>query len=138
MDPCVIGAVVDSGNCLDLTTRDDIELLRTAYDGLMASLAVQGKPLPRNRNVGRDPNGDKLLCNLDCAVIRYLHDNVEQRIAGRVAAGTLERFDKVRGLFREGAPVYPDSGFYECMHTQVAVHSLGCIKGVFLPRAETD
>ena len=138
MDPIVIGAVIDLGNCLDLTTRDDIELLRAAHDGLLEALAARGKLPPRNRNVGRDPNGDKLLRNLDCAVIRYLHDSIEQQIADGAVDGDLERFDTVRGLFREGAPIYPDSGFYERTHIQIAVRSLGCIKGVFLPRDEPD
>lgn len=134
MDPYVIGAVIDLGNCLDLTTRDDIELLRDAYHGLLKSQEAEGKRLPRNKDVGRDPNRDKLLRNLDCAVIRYLHDSIEEQIARGAAEAELERFDTVRGLFREGAPIYPGSGFYERTHTQIAVRSLNCIKGVFVPR----
>jgi hypothetical protein len=134
MQPYVIGAVIDLGHCLDLTTRDDIELLRDAYQGLLGSQEAEGKALPRNRDAGRDPNQDKLLRNLDCAVIRYLHDSIEEQIAQGTAEDELERFDTVRGLFREGAPIYPDSGFYERTHTQIAVRSLECIKGVFVPR----
>lgn len=134
MEPYVIGAAIDLGNCLDLTTRDDIELLRDAYDGLQRSLAAEGRPLPRNRNVRHDPSQDKLLRNLDCAVIRYLHDSIEEQIAAGAADVALERFDTVRGLFREGEPIYPGSGFYERTHTQIAVRSLNCIKGVFVPR----
>lgn len=46
MVPWVIGAAVDLGNCLDLTVRDNVELLRDAHDGLMAALQAQGKPMP--------------------------------------------------------------------------------------------
>jgi hypothetical protein len=135
LEPYVIGAAIDLENCLDLTTRDDIELLRDAYEGLQRSLAAEGRPLPLDRNIRRDRTQDKLLRNLDCAVIRYLHDSIEEQIAAGSADGALERFDTVRGLFREGEPVYPGSGFYERTHAQIAVRSLNGIKGVFVPRA---
>jgi hypothetical protein len=67
-------------------------------------------------------------------LIGYLHDSIEQELSSAGAHGALERFDSVRGLFREGDPIYPGSGFYERTHTQIAVRSLECIKGVFLPR----
>ena len=132
--PYVIGAAIDLGNCLDLTLRDDIELLRTAHDGLVAALKEEGKPMPQNRDVTGDESRDKRLRNLDCAVIRYIHDSIEQELSSGGAHGALERFDSVRGLFREGDPVYPGSGFYERTHTQIAVRSLECIKGIFIPR----
>lgn len=134
MQPYVVGAVIDLGHCLDLTTRDDIELLRDAYQGLVRSREAEGRALPRNQDSGGDPNRDKLLRNLDCAVIRYLHDSIEEQIAQGPADSELQRFDTVRGLFREGAPVYPGSGFFERTHTQIAVRSLDCIKGIFVPR----
>ena len=134
MVPYVIGAVIDFGNCLDLTTRDDIGLLQDAFTGLKQSLEAQGKPIPSNRNVASDRSKDRLLRGLDCAVIRYLHDSIEEQIDSSIGASMLERFDTVRGLFREGEPIYPESGFHERTHTQIAVRSLGCIKGVFLPR----
>jgi hypothetical protein len=132
--PFVIGAVIDLGNCLDLTVREDIEMLRDAYDGLLKTKAADGAPMPRNRDLLTESNKDKLFRNLDCAVIRYLHDSIEQTIAQDLTTkgfSDLDRFDTVRGTFSEGEPVYPDSGFYEKTHTQIAVRSLGCIKGVF-------
>jgi hypothetical protein len=134
MVPYVVGAAIDLGHCLDLTSRDDIELLRDAHDGLVAALQKEGKPIPQNRDVPGDTSQDKLLRNLDCAVIRYLHHSIEQALSSAGAHGDLERFDSVRGLFLEGDPIYPGSGFYERTHTQIAVRSLECIKGVFLPR----
>ncbi len=134
MVPYVIGAAVDLGNCLDLTVRDHVELLRDAHNGLVAALQAQGKPMPQNRNVANDSSRDELLRNLDCAVIRYLHDSIEQELAVGSTHDSLERFDSVRGLFREGDPIYPGSGFYERTHTQIAVRSLECIKGIFRPR----
>jgi hypothetical protein len=90
--------------------------------------------MPQNRDVLGDANRDKLLRDLDCAVIRYLHDSIDQQLSNNESRGALERFDSVRGLFREGDPVYPGSGFYERTHSQIAVRSLDCIKGVFIPR----
>ena len=134
MVPYVIGAVIDRGNCLDLTVRENIELLRSAHTGLAASLLEQGKPMPQNRDVLGDASRDKLLRDLDCAVIRYLHDSIDQQLSNNKSQDALERFDSVRGLFREGDPDYPGSGFYERTHTQIAVRSLDCIKGIFKPR----
>ncbi|MDP8986281.1 MAG: hypothetical protein M3N97_14845 [Pseudomonadota bacterium] len=133
MVPFVIGAVIDRGNCLDLTFRENVKLLRDAHVGLVASLQKQGKPPPQNRNPRGVSGSDMLLRDLDCAVIRYLHDSIDQELASHPSS-SLEPFDTVRGLFREGDPIYSGSGFYERTHTQIAVRSLGCIKGIFLPR----
>ncbi len=119
--PYVIGAAIDLGNCLDLTVRENIESLRQAHEGLVKALDAQGKPVPQNK---------ELMRNLDCAVIKYLHDSIDQSSP----AGGLEPFDTVRGLFQEGKRVYPDSGFFARTHTQIAVRSAKCIKGVFVPR----
>jgi hypothetical protein len=134
MDPFVIGAAIDRGHCLDLTSREDIELVRGIHANLVASLSQDGRPIPQNRNARGDPSRDELLRNLDCAVIRYLHDEIELEFSSPGGNTTLKPFDSVRALFREGDPIYPSSGFYERTHTQIAVRSLECIKGVFLPR----
>ncbi len=90
--------------------------------------------MPKNRDLRGDANREKLLRDLDCAVIRYLHDSIDQQLSNTKSPGALEPFDSVRGLFREGDPVYAGSGFYERTHTQIAVRSLDCIKGIFKPR----
>jgi len=129
--PYVIGAVIDLRNCLDLTVRENIELLRDAYQGLVATRQKDGKRMPTNRDLLGDAMPDKRLRDLDCAVIRYLHDEMEQELlAGGRQAG-FERFDTVRGLFREGSAIYPGSGFHDRTHTQIAVRSAECIKGIF-------
>ena len=134
MVPFVVGAVIDRGHCLDLTSREDIEHLRGAHEDLVASLSEDGGPVPRNRNVQGNPSRDELLRNLDCAVIRNLHNTIELEFSSIGGNTTLKPFDSVRALFREGDPIYPNSGFYERTHTQIAVRSLKCIKGLFLPR----
>jgi hypothetical protein len=76
------------------------------------------QPLPQN--TGGD---DLLLRHLDCAVVRHLHG---VRSGSRQAA-----FDTVRGVFIEGTPIYPSSGFREKTHIQICVCHPEVIKGVF-------
>ncbi len=47
------------------------------------------------------------------------------------AGGRAAEFDTVRGVFVEGAPIYPTSGFREKTHIQICVSNPGVIKGVF-------
>jgi hypothetical protein len=113
----VIGAVVDLGNCLDMMSRDSMELLREAYDLLAAATRKDDPDRELPTNAGRDK--DKLLRYLDCAVIRTLH---------KVAKPS---FDSVRGLFTEGDELFPGSGFKKKTHVQISVCNPDSIKGVF-------
>lgn len=131
--PAVVGAVLDLGNCLDLLSRESLSALSTAYrswDALLKAAEleveegtdqVQGVVgAKRPRNGGKDANGDLMLRNLDCQIIRHLHELTED-----------EPFDSVRGLFTEGAAVFPGSSFKEKTHVQIAVRTMTCIKGTF-------
>jgi hypothetical protein len=112
----VVGAVVELGLCLDLTTKDSIDDLQSAYSSLEETFRVRGVPLPSN--------GPKSWMKfLDCAVVRRLHEVVED-------SGSLP-IDSVRGIFQEGEPIYPGSAFLEKTHVQIAVLNLSCIKAVF-------
>ena len=114
--PFVVGGVIDLGLCLDLTTMDSLEDLKSAHASLMATIAKDGGPAP--------VNGPKSwMRNLDCAVIRRLHEIIEDSYSPAV--------DSVRGIFQEGDPVYPGSAFLEKTHVQIAVMNLSCIKAVF-------
>jgi len=62
--------------------------------------------------------------NLDCAVIRRLHMVLETQ--------KLPPVNTIKGVFAEGLPVYPNEGFREKTHIQIAVRNPACIKGVFL------
>lgn len=77
------------------------------------------------------PNADRVLRFLDCAVIRHLHEMIE---AEPEETRTVEPFDTVRGMFTEGRSVYPGGGFKRGSHVQLAVRAPTCIKGIFLPR----
>lgn len=131
--PAVIGAVIDLGNCLNLTDSKYIELLEGEYDLLRADFKAQHRELPSNR-LGHD----KLLRTLDCAVISHLHARIDEiaRPTSSYAGPKLEAFDSVRGLFSEGDPIYPDAGFKKKTHVQICVRNPNCIKGYFIPRAE--
>ena len=112
----VIGAVIDLGLCLDLTTAAGVGQVQEAYPSFKAIAKLDGRPMPKNSQ-------DMLRRPLDCAVIRTLHDIRER-------AG-LAIIDSVRGLFIEGEPIYEGSGIYSKTHTQICVRNPLCIKGVF-------
>lgn len=114
--PVVVGAVIDLGLCLDLTTSAGVEQVRNAHSGFLQLANETGLPLPLN-------SADGLMRNLDCAVIRMFHTI-------RKDGGALP-VDSVRGVFVEGSPIYQGSGFYAKTHIQVCVCNSECIKGVF-------
>jgi hypothetical protein len=114
--PMAVGAVVDLGLCLDLTTSDSIGYLLEAYKSLRETLRADGQSLPGN---GARP-WERYL---DCAVIRRLHEIIKDH--------GFPPIDSVRGIFQEGHPMYPNSGFMEKTHIQIAVMNPACIKAVF-------
>jgi hypothetical protein len=115
-NPYVIGAVIELGLCLDLTTSSGLEWVRIAYDSLLDVTTAADVELPTN-------SADYLRRNLDCAVIRRLHTILEDQ--------NLPPVDTLKGVFTEGQPIYPGSGFREKTHIQIAVRNPWCIKGVF-------
>jgi hypothetical protein len=111
-----IGAVIELGLCLDLTTSSGVDWIRIAYDNLAEGTAAAGLKLPENSK-------DQLKRNLDCAVVRRLHTILDDQ--------KLPAVDSIKGVFTEGPPAYPGAGFAEKTHIQIAVRNLRCIKGVF-------
>lgn len=114
----MIGAVISTGLCLDLSTQAGVECVKRAYADLKLTAEKSGWTLPTNSG-GRD----LLMRKLDCAVIRLVHDT--RRQAGEPA------IDTVSGIFIEGGPVFEGSGFFEKTHVQLAVCNPACIRGVF-------
>lgn len=127
----VVGAVIDYGNCLDLISRHDLELVREAYERFKQQQELSRLSLPQNQNPKGQPGSDLTLRYLDCAVIKHLHSVIE---SVPEAERTIQPFDTVRGLFIEGEKLYPTCGFHEHSHAQIAVRNPKCIKGIFLPR----
>lgn len=114
--PAVIGAAIDLGLCLDLTTSAGVEQLRIAHKRLVEISAKAAFELPKN-------SADKLRRNLDCAVIQTLHQIRHE--AGQPPIET------VRGVFLEGSRIYRTAGFYEKTHIQICVCKQDAIKAVF-------
>jgi len=122
--PSVIGAVIDLGYCLDLIEYENAKLLKSAYQLLCESIEKEGKTVPMNKDI--TGKSDRLLRELDCAVIETIH----KLMTSSVQNG----FDSVRGIFIEGEEVYPGSGIREKDHIQICVRNPNCIKGYFRPR----
>ena len=117
--------------------RENLDLLTDAYRSFEAARAKAKLALPENKDIRGAKVGDKLLRYLDCAVIKHLHENIEDEVRHAHATGAtpiILPFETVRGLFVEGDNVYPGGGFYQKTHTQIAVRSESSIIGVFRPR----
>jgi hypothetical protein len=127
-EAAVIGAVIDLRHCLDLVSREDLELLHAAHLSFRRVQRLANLPMPENKSAKGQPNADRVLRFLDCAVLRHLHSILDGQPAdGRV----IEPFDTVRGMFTEGGRLYPGSGFRKKSHVQIAVRNSDCIKGIF-------
>ncbi|MDB5071655.1 MAG: hypothetical protein JWM87_2766 [Candidatus Eremiobacteraeota bacterium] len=122
--PFVVGAVIDLGACLDLTTKTSIDLVRVAHNLLNKEFVKSGAPLPKNDATQRKQY-------LDCAVIKRVHTLA----AGSKDIGAIQ---SVKGVFvGEGGPAYPGSEFFAKTHIQIAVCDPTCIKAVFRVREMT-
>ena len=126
-EPFVVGAIIDLGNCLNLSERVAVRSLRRSYEEVKLSLEIAGKDISEIANKRDDKGGFKLLRPLDCAVINNLVETAS-------AMGTI--FDTVYGYFQEGTDAYPGAGIREKSHIQICVRNKECIKGYFLPRSE--
>jgi dihydrofolate reductase len=138
--PSVVGVVYLLDNCLDLTDATFINLLPDYYELLKEDLKISGKTLPQNKDLPKDQYHDLILRELDCAVIEYLHQKIEEKITKDTVKhgfSPLTPFDTIRGIFTEGGPVYEGAGIQSKNHIQVCIRNLNCIKGFFIPREET-
>jgi hypothetical protein len=121
--PCVVGAVIERGNCLDLTTQRGVRALKGAYHLYVEWQASKGQPMPTNRPATSGRPQDLALRLLDRAVLEHLHF-IYKSVSNK-------EFDTVRAMFPEGNPLYKDAGFFEKTHVQIAVRKPKQILGVF-------
>jgi hypothetical protein len=124
LHPFVIGAVLRTGNCLDLSRQVGIEEFSRAYTELQHGIAVD-EELPMNKRAYLG-DGECILHNLDRAIINYIHSE-------RAKHGIVP-YDTLRGYFRQGAPAAPTSVIAMLSHVQVVVRNTSCILGYFLPQ----
>lgn len=107
---------------------------------MKGDLLVANKAIPKNRNHAKDGHHDLIFRELDCAVIEYMHQKIEEEVQKDIstkAFSDLKIFDTVRGIFTEGGPVYEGAGIHAKNHIQVCIRNLNCIKGFFIPRNRT-
>lgn len=116
-----MGAIVDLGRCLDLTTQtglQEVQLAHSVYKNLMLEA---GLPMLINHK-----GKDRVLRDLDCAVIETLHQMREDKV--------LAPYDSIRAAFPEDGPLYADAGFRAKNHIQLCIlNEAKCIKGYFRP-----
>ncbi|MDD4992583.1 MAG: hypothetical protein PHR83_10150 [Paludibacter sp.] len=135
----VIGAVLSLGNCFDLLDSRFTHMIGQYYNLMEANYEALGKEMPKNRDAKADVYYDKILRELDCSVIEFMHETIEQQIKDDIADNgysTFKRFDSLRGVFTEGGPAFAGAGIQLKSHIQICIRNTNCIKGFFLPRNE--
>lgn len=126
--PVVIGAVISLGSCFNLLDSEALLILKQGHKLLLETHEKSGFPIPQNKPIGEE--SDLLLRPLDCAVIEGIHEFRKET--------NRRPYDTVRGVFWEGADLYPNAGFKEKNHVQICVRNLNCIKGYFRPLDPVD
>lgn len=126
--PSVLGAIIDLEYCLDLLDTKYLRLVKGSYDNFVLSAHTNEQEKPQNKMV--KGSTDKVLRELDCAVIENLHMMQRQT--------QFAPFDSVRGVFVEGDELYPGAGFHDKNHIQICIRNPNCIKGFFIPRDEVQ
>jgi hypothetical protein len=139
--PAVIGAVLYLGYCCDFLDSKYIQILQSYYEVMATKYTVTEKQLPRNKDLPHDKHKDKILRELDCAVIEFMHARISRQVQTDIQTKGYTKykiFDSTRGVFTEGGPAFEGAGIFEKSHVQICVRNLNCIKGFFLPRKEID
>jgi hypothetical protein len=135
----VIGAVLSLDYCLDFTDSRFIEMIQSYYSLMELSYNLFEKELPKNKDLKFDTYKDKIIRELDCSVIEYMHQKIsEARDIEILEKGFSDYkiFDSARGIFTEGGPAFPGAGIQSKNHIQICIRNLNCIKGFFMPRTE--
>jgi len=123
--PCVVGALIQLGNCFDLLDTQYTEILETSWPAFEARFLSEGLALPENIP-GYPGDTDRVKRLLDCAFLNWVIDRTE-------ISETIE-FDSVRGLFPEGEPAFPGGSIQKESHIQISVRNPSCILGYFMPK----
>ncbi|WP_282246665.1 MULTISPECIES: hypothetical protein [Stenotrophomonas] len=123
--PAVVGCVFSVQRCLDMTTKAGRLEFENAYLNFQAGYLRIGQSIPLNAPV--NPLDEEILLRgLDRAVFNFIHSS-RSEVAG------LPQFQAVRGAFRQGPEIAPNSGFHRDSHVQIALRDFSCIRGWFLP-----
>ncbi len=120
--PAVLGAVICLGNCLDFTEQGNLQKLKLHYQMVKEEFDKRGLILPENKG-----GKDLYKRELDCLLINSLVQIQKEKDPENA-------YDSVRGVFFEGAELYPSSGFREKDHIQISIINPNCIKAFFKVR----
>lgn len=74
--PAVIGPVLHLGTCCDFLDSNYINLVSKYHQLMVAHYQAMGKPIPENKDTKGDAHKDKLMRELDCAVIEFMHEQI--------------------------------------------------------------
>jgi len=125
-EPFVIGAIIDPGNCLDLSDEGSLQILKEAHSNLKLILGILNEEMPKNEP-GHASDNDLVKRKLDCYVINYLHRMRRRR--------KQPPFHTIRCPFMEGGPLYEGSKFHAKTHLQWCVRNpKKHVWGYFRPR----
>jgi len=113
-NPFVVGAIVDAGNCLDLSEDSSLKVLKAAYDTLAQIFELTGQVMPANEP-GYDGDKDFVKRKLDCATINLLHELRRRE--------KQPPFHTVRGVFTEGERLFEGSMIQSKTHVQWCVRN---------------
>lgn len=123
--PFVLGAIIDLGLCLDLTSAACLDEIRAAHRDMKHFMAQTGTAAPANKP-GFQGDVDLVKRHLDCATVNFVH-------LLRAKRG-LPAYDTVRGSFTEGRPLYEGAKIMDRTHIQICVRQPGVsIRGYFRP-----
>ena len=140
-NPSVVGAAIELGNCLELTTQSGIEAVRLAYRQFVGMVGMIGDPIPENVDSAKGASGDKIVRRLDCAVMNCLFETQQtmQDLDSESQPYPALPYDTVRALFPEGTELYPGAGFRDKTHIQICIREPEQILGVFrIPQCQSE
>lgn len=139
--PAVIGAVLQLNYCCDFLDSEYVNTLRHYYKLMEIFYKNAERPLPINKDLPSDEYKDKILRELDCSVIEFMHSEIQRQAKDEIETKgytNIKIFDSVRGVFTEGGPAFEGAGLFEKSHIQICIRNFNCIKGFFLARKDVD
>lgn len=139
--PAVIGAILQLGYCCDLMDSRYTALLKNYASIMVEWNEILGIKMPENRNPTKSSSADKVVRELDCTLIEFMHSEIlaqYKKDITNLGQSKLKLFDSTRGVFQEGDPVLPGSEIYEKSHIQICIRNPNCILGFFHPRKEIN
>ena len=122
--PFVVGAIVNLGMCLDLTTVEGVSLLKEGYGSYLDDFKKLQKKKPELTLPQNDEKTGKMY--LDYQVINHTCRSYEEEMD--------QSIDTVRALIPEGDFVYPGGSFKDKTHTQICVRKQRAIIAYFRMR----